>query len=135
MKKLFFAIVIALFTLSVNAQTTNTVVNDAGNKPNTTTTTMGKGLLITTTGQDVNGNTWILTQNQSVKGKLKNWSFVVISKNGQLLFSDNGKRGSFERTGGYMNGGWIARLSGSGSPAGRNYGTGAGVVNGGRITW
>lgn len=127
MKKLFFAIVIALTTITVNAQTTNTVVNDAGNKPNTTTTTMGKGLLITTTGQDVNGNTWILTQNQSVKGKLKNWSFVVISKNGQLLFSDNGKRGSFERTGGYMNGGWVNQMF--------RYGTGRGVVNGSNITW
>lgn len=134
MKKLFFAIAIALTTITVNAQTTNTVVNDAGNKPNTTTTTMGKGLLITTTGQDVNGNTWILTQNQSVKGKLKNWSFVVISKNGQLLFSDNGKRGSFERTGGYMNGGWAFGRQ-SGSFSGRNYSSGAGVVNGSNIRW
>lgn len=134
MKKLTLIVIAFLTVTFVNAQTTKTTEHEASNRPQTTTTTMGKGLLITTTGYDHNGNTWILTQNQSVKGKLKNWSFVVISKNGQLLFSDNGKRGTFERTGGYMNGGWISGVNQSGSPV-RRYLTGAGVVNGSRITW
>ncbi|MDQ5922301.1 MAG: hypothetical protein QG644_9 [Patescibacteria group bacterium] len=136
MKKLFFAIVIALFTLSVNAQqvkTTTTVDTESNKQPNTTVTTVGKGVILTNTGQDPLGNTWILHQNLSAKGKLRNWNFIVMNKNGGVAFSDSGKKGTFGKVAGYQQGGWVSHVRESGSPFGRNYGTGAGVVNGSNV--
>lgn len=138
MKKMLFIAFTAIFAVTTNAQnvkTTTTVDSESNKQPNTTTTVVGKAVVLTTTGQDPLGNTWILHQNLTAKGKLRNWNFVVMNKTGGVAFTDSGKRGSFERVYGYQQGGWLARLSGSGSPAGRNYSSGAGVVNGSNIRW
>lgn len=133
MKKLFLFMAVLFALTSLNAQKTTTVLSEeADKKPNTTTTVVGKMVLIVTTGRDPNGYSWILHQNQNARGKLINWSFVVLGKDGQV-FSESGKRGTFGRVADYQNGGWVSHVRESGSPFGRNYGTGAGVVNGSNV--
>jgi len=107
MKKIIFLIVTVLFVLTINAQTTVTTGSDDKSKTRTTTTVVGKNTIVTTTTEDNSGNTVILTQN--IRKRLKNWNFVVISKSGEVKFTDSGKRRDFERTSGYASGDYTTK--------------------------
>jgi hypothetical protein len=107
MKKLSIAVMALVFALTVKGQKTTTVGSDDQSRTLVTTTVVGKNTVLTSTGKDQNGNTWILTQN--IRKRLKNWNFVVISKSGEVTFSDNGKRKDFERTSEYTSGNYTKR--------------------------